>query len=95
MSSEWYLFEYERKTYLHEKVLLFKKFLGSEGTHVHCELCWARFSKYPSDLQDGYYEPMSKSWICSDCYNELAPLFKWVVNKKTGDGSLSSETPKK
>lgn len=79
MSGEWYLHEYEDKTYLHKKVLSFKSFPGAEGTHDHCELCWARFSKYPGDLQSGYYEPVSKSWICSDCYNELAPLFGWTV----------------
>lgn len=79
MSNEWYLVEYERKTYLHKKVLSFKAFPGLEGEHDHCELCWARFSKYPGDLQNGYFEPLSKSWICADCYNELAPLFGWTV----------------
>lgn len=79
MDKEWYLLEYENKTYLHKRVLSFKSFQGSEGTHDHCELCWARFSKHLSDLQNGYYEPMSKSWICSDCYGKLAPLFEWTV----------------
>lgn len=80
MDNEWYLLEYENKTYLHKRVLYLKSFQGSEGIHDHCELCWARFSKHPSDLQNGYYEPVSKSWICSDCYGELASLFEWTVD---------------
>ena len=81
MAKEWYLSLYTQKTYLHKKTLLFQRFLFAEGTHDHCELCWARFSKHPSDHQSGYYEPLSKSWICFDCYNELAPLFGWTVDQ--------------
>lgn len=79
MSKEWYISEYEQKTYLHNKVLSFQNFLCTKGDHNHCELCWARFSDHPSDLQNGYYEPLSKSWICSDCYNDFATLFGWSV----------------
>ena len=80
MASEWYLSEYENKTYLHNKVLSFRQFSSSDGTHRHCELCWARFSNHPTDLQNGYYEPSSKSWICAYCYNELGALFGWTVS---------------
>lgn len=79
MNNEWYLWAYEKKTYLHNKVLSFKSFNDSERTHTHCEVCWARFSKHPSDLQNGYYESQSESWICSECYNELASLFGWII----------------
>jgi hypothetical protein len=79
MDNGWYLLEYENKTYLHNKMLLNIPFLASDGTHDHCELCWARFSKHPIDFKNGYYEPKSKSWICPDCYRELAPLFGWTV----------------
>ena len=78
MSNDWYLYEYKNKDYLHKKKLLYKSFDGSKETHDHCELCWARFSIYPCDLQRGYYEPLSKSWICPDCFNELAALFEWT-----------------
>lgn len=80
MDNDWYISEYEKKTYLHNKALTYIAYPGVEGAHDHCELCWARFSKYPSDLQKGYYEQISKSWICSDCYNELASLFGWTVD---------------
>ena len=80
MSNEWYFVEYEEKTYLHNKVLSPETFLGEEKyDHTHCELCWATLSKYPCDFQNGYYEPISKSWICPNCYNEFAPLFGWTV----------------
>jgi hypothetical protein len=77
MGNEWYLCEYREKVYLHNKLLIEKTFDDSVGTHNHCELCWARFSYHPTDLQAGYFEPISKSWICPDCYNELALLFGW------------------
>lgn len=80
MSNNWYLREYEEKTYLHKKKLIVKPFLGPKGAHDHCELCWARFSNNPGDLQNGYYEPISKSWICADCYNELESLFEWTTD---------------
>jgi len=79
MSKEWYLYAYMHKEYLHNKVLLFRPFTCDEGDHDHCEVCWARFSRHPSDLQGGYYEPLSDSWICPDCYNELSSKFGWSV----------------
>lgn len=83
MDKAWFFSEHKDKPYLHNKVLSFKPFLGSKGTHDHCELCWARFSTHPVDLHSGYYEPLSKSWICSDCYNECAYLFGWTVENAT------------
>lgn len=79
MSKEWYLEEYEKKTYLHNKELTIFEYPHEEGTHDHCELCWARFSIYPCDLQNGYYEPSSKSLICPKCYNSFSSLFGWRV----------------
>lgn len=80
MSKEWYLSVYSDKPYLHNKVLSLCTYPCTEGMHDHCELCWARFSKAPDDLHSGYFEPHSKSWICADCYNELAHLFGWTDN---------------
>lgn len=79
MDVEWYIREYEEKTYLHNKELYFQHFPCEEGNHDHCELCWARFSKYSTDFKIGYYEPLSKSWLCPDCYNELKSLFQWTL----------------
>ena len=79
MANDWFLLEYEKKTYLHNKALSFRLFPCDSGTHGHCELCWARFSEYSSDLHSGYYEQHSKSWICVDCYKELAQLFGWTI----------------
>ena len=79
MENEWYLWAYETKTHLHNKVLSVKAFHGADGDHDHCEICWNTFSKHSCDLQEGYYEPQSKSWICPNCYNAFAPLFGWTV----------------
>ena len=83
MDNHWYLKEYNQKTYLHSKVLSFRAFSSENGTHDHCELCWARFSMNPDDLQSGFYEPLSKSWICADCFNELSILFGWTIDKSS------------
>lgn len=80
MGKEWYLVEYEEKTYLHNKRLAFLDFPCMPNFHDHCELCWARFSNLPDDLHNGYYESTSKSWICPSCFSELSPLFGWTVD---------------
>lgn len=81
MKNEWYIDEYNEKPYLHNKELIPKKYSNKLPEHDHCELCWATFSENPNDLQAGYYERNSKSWICNDCYNSFKKLFGW----KTGD----------
>ena len=83
MNYDWYLDEYKKKVYLHNKKLSFRMFLASTGAHDHCELCWARFSSHPNDLQNGYYEDDTKSWICPECYNELSSLFGWIADEST------------
>ena len=79
MEKEWYVLEYERKDYLHNKRIFFQRYSGTNGNHRHCELCWNRFSGDAKDLQAGYYEPNSKSWICNDCYENYGKLFGWVA----------------
>ena len=81
MSNEWYLEEHKNKVYLHNKILVLKPYNGLEGTHNHCEVCWARISKYQCDLQRGYFEPESGSWICPECFDELASLFGWEIEQ--------------
>ena len=77
MYDKWQFEEYEEKSYLHNKVLLFKEYEEKLPNHEHCELCWARFSDYEDDLHSGYYEEDSQSWICSECYHTLGDLFGW------------------
>ncbi len=80
MKKEWFITEYEEKTYLHNKILLPYTFTGEKQDHDHCELCWAKFSPAPDDCHGGYYEPESKIPICTDCYSSLSSLFGWKVN---------------
>lgn len=77
--DNWYLQEYKQKTYLHDKSLSFRPFSCNTGDHDHCELCWARFSKHDDDLHSGFYEELSKSWICEECYRAASNLFGWTV----------------
>ncbi len=78
MAEEWYTWDYNTKTYLHNKILQFKNFSSVNHAHDHCELCWARFSDLHRDIHSGYYEKESKSWICNDCYAKLKDIFGWT-----------------
>lgn len=85
MSKEWYILEYESKDYLHNKTLVYRPFPFGYMNHDHCELCWARFSKYKEDLQSGYFERESNSWICEECYENFKNLFRWIDEKTMDD----------
>ena len=61
MANEWYLSEYQNKTYLHNKALSFRQFSSPDNTHRHCELCWARISNQETDHQRAYFEQMSRT----------------------------------
>lgn len=79
MEKPWYILEYEEKEYLHEKELQLKDFPQTLKDHRHCELCWNRFSNSKEDLHFGYYDSISKSWICETCYIDFKELFKWTI----------------
>ena len=79
MEKKWYELEYDRKEYLHHIKLCRKLFSFKDNEHYHCELCWARFSKNNSDLHLGYFDNISKSIICTECYDNFKDLFDWKV----------------
>lgn len=83
MQREWFILEYERKPYLHNKLLTFLDFPCRPNQHDHCELCWARFSQHPADQHAGYFEPDDKIWICADCYEKYSNLFGWSACNST------------
>lgn len=85
MDEEWYMWSYRAKTYLHNKILELRPYESED--HDHCEICWARFSKHPDDMQNGYYEMSSNSWVCVDCYKSFKDLFRWEQE----ESSLASE----
>lgn len=76
---EWIEWDYQSKPYLHDRKLQKRQFTCPTIEHDHCELCWARFSSYPEDLHEGYFEPNSKSWICGDCFERCKERFGWTV----------------
>ena len=82
MEKPWYIFEYERKDYLHQRKLKHKNIDFEILDHRHCELCWDKFSYQNDCLQKGYYEEKSQSWICEDCFNKFQSLFGWEDSKE-------------
>ena len=81
MKKPWYIIEFEEKIYLHNKRIQLKRIEYESDQHEHCELCWARFSLHKDDLQFGYYESDSRSWICQTCCKDFKDLFKWTVEE--------------
>ena len=79
MCKEWYIAEYESKKFLHQKELVLRKF-PIEGQHAHCELCWKRISMISCDAHQGYFESISKSWICEECVRNYKKLFGWIIH---------------
>ena len=79
MEKPWYILEFEEKEYLHNRKLFKKDIDFEKGDHRHCEICWDRLSCSKSDLNCGYYEEKSQSWICEECFNNFKSLFKWSV----------------
>lgn len=49
------------------------------GAHKHCELCWATFSPYKGDEQEGYVTEDGQYWICDSCYRDFEAELKWKI----------------
>ena len=47
--------------------------------HDHCEFCHAKFSLADGDLAAGYSTLDAYRWICTQCFDDFAGLFKWEV----------------
>lgn len=71
MQENWYDWAVRTKDYLHNATLSPRQFDAEKTDHVHCEICWAKFSKRPEDLHFGYYEEKSNSWICEECFQSF------------------------
>ena len=54
MQENWYDWAVRTKDYLHNATLSPRQFDAEKTDHVHCEICWAKFSKRPEDLHFGY-----------------------------------------
>ena len=77
--KEWYIEIYENNEYLHHKVLKKVQFglPYSHSDHEHCAHCWAKISNFEGDYHYGYFEPISKDWICEGCFREYKDLYGW------------------
>ncbi len=75
--TEWTEWEKVAKQYLFDAVLTRMEYPAEIAGHDHCELCWARFSNSPDDLQEGYYDKTNACWICDHCYTLFRKIFNW------------------
>lgn len=82
MNEPWYEAEFRRKPYLHNLELTYTPLQFPQGEHDHCELCWARFSDAPEDLQEYFQTSDGKVRICRECVNNYADLFGWKFKKE-------------
>ena len=54
-------------------------------THDHCGACWAEFSLFGGDLEEGYSVSedykwgLDYEWICATCFHDLAEIMEWKV----------------
>ncbi len=68
------------KAYLRKKEVIWKQFDPSFPTdHAFCVFCWSQISCMEEDIHNGYFEPISESWICNSCFSEYQDFFAWVV----------------
>ena len=75
------------KRYLIGKTLYTKQFMPSfPAEYAVCVFCWAQFSGFEEDLQYGFYEQESESWVCSHCFDMFAKEFRWIT--KQSDDSM-------
>ena len=66
--------------YLYNQKLLNCLFVArNTNDHMHCELCWDRFSELPHDLHKGYVTTDCKYWVCPQCYDLFCETFHWSV----------------
>lgn len=89
MNEDWRL--NNQKNYLFRKQLRRMRFIPNDKIdHAHCAFCWEKFGLYDGMTQEGYKTVKGNWWICNQCFEDFNCEFEWeVVNKKTGDGSLS------
>jgi hypothetical protein len=82
--NDWRLTNQER--YLKEATLVWRSYVPAspENDHDHCEFCFAKFMQnYPDTLREGYSTPDQYRWVCKQCFDDFADLFKWKVVSAT------------
>jgi hypothetical protein len=71
------------KGYLIGKTVSQKTFIPTfPAEYTVCVFCWAQFSGYEEDLQEGFWESDSDSWICPRCLDRFAEPFGWTIKFK-------------
>ncbi|MBR5094643.1 MAG: hypothetical protein IK095_06070 [Oscillospiraceae bacterium] len=55
--------------------------------HDQCEFCWRVFDGKAGSPSYAYFDPISKAWICEECYNDFKVHFCWTVEEVRDTGS--------
>ena len=83
MQENWYDWAVGTKDYLHNATLSPRQFDAEKTDHVHCEICWAKFSKRPEDLHFGYYEEKSNSSLETKIMSIIFEMLVKVISKQS------------
>ena len=75
MQENWYDWAVRTKDYLHNATLSPRQFDAEKTDHVHCEICWAKFSKRPEDLHFGYMKRKAIVGSAKSAFKALAHYF--------------------
>ncbi len=77
------------KGYLIGKTVCQKRFIPTfPAEYSVCVFCWTQFSGFEEDLQEGFWEQDSESWICPRCLDRYAKPFGWNVKFFESDVQL-------
>ena len=72
-------------SFLYEKAVVKKMYVApsQEWEHDHCAFCCDKFAEKGIDgLQEGYYVPDTKDWICDRCFDDFKEMFEWRLVKE-------------
>ncbi len=91
-SQDWRLFGQEK--YLFGATLVHRDYtrdqvVDSRWEDDHCEFCGTEFMRdnFPDVLHDGYATLNGLHWICTDCFNDFKPMFRWTVTEEPAPGA--------
>ncbi|MBQ6947966.1 MAG: hypothetical protein IJN42_07950 [Clostridia bacterium] len=78
-----------QEMYLKDRELIYMKFNPSIcfEDYRQCEFCGDIFDEDPDNLLNAYREPVSRTWICEECYNDFKPYFNWTVKPDPSSNS--------
>ena len=73
--------------YLLKKRLQYRRFCREicVDDFTQCEFCWDVFDEDKEHPAMAFFEPISKCWICEQCYKDFQQYFKWTIEEPSKD----------